>query len=73
MQQGSLLRDLDGKGFPFCSPTTAESIYERPMAVTRFSRRWAMVMVVFSEALALGTAPMTIAGPPPSNNSAQEV
>jgi hypothetical protein len=51
-------------------------VHERPVAVTQFGRWWATMTAVFSEALAPGTAPaaaVAIDGPPPSNNSAQEV
>jgi hypothetical protein len=75
-RQGSLLCDLDGKGFPFCSPMTTEMVHERSAVVMWFSQRWVMVTAVFGEALAPATTPavvVTTGGPPPRNNSAREV
>jgi hypothetical protein len=63
-------------GFLFCSPTAAKIVHETPVAVRRFGRRWAMVMVVSSEALPPGTAPAVVVmtgDPPPSNNSARVI
>jgi hypothetical protein len=55
MRQGFLLRDIGGKGSPFCSPMAAETVHKMPAAVTQFGRRLAMVKAVSDEALASGT------------------
>jgi hypothetical protein len=66
MRQSFLLRDLDSKGSPFCSPTAV---------VTWFGRQLAMVKVLSGEAptprMALTTA-VTTGGPPPSSSLARE-
>jgi hypothetical protein len=52
-----------------------ESVHERPVAVTWFSRRWVTMTVVSGEAPTLGMASamaVMTGAPPPSSSSTQE-
>jgi hypothetical protein len=70
---GLILHDLEVEGSSFCKLIVKETIDGEWETPTRFGQYMATVRVAFREAPVLVKAPTAMGGPPPSNNSMQEV